>query len=160
MTTETILLVLLCSTLILTTMGGKAMFAAWVWLIFFTFPGTYSTQPAVTTQTFGHKHGGTIYGFLFTSDIVNNFLISWLAKPIKETWGWQGLFFSMAGSAFCGTIATCFFPWKPTPDKIKVALIGNGGQSGSLNNAEEAAELTKMKVDVKNEEQNQNAANA
>ena len=29
---------------------GWAGFAVWVWAIYFTFPGTYSTQPAVTTQ--------------------------------------------------------------------------------------------------------------
>ena len=28
----------------------KAVYAIWVWAIYFTFPGTYSTQPAVTTQ--------------------------------------------------------------------------------------------------------------
>ena len=33
----------------------KAIFALWIWLIFLTFPGTYSMQPAVTTHTFGHK---------------------------------------------------------------------------------------------------------
>ena len=31
-------------------------------------------------QTFGHKHGGTIYGFLFTSDIINNFLVGALSR--------------------------------------------------------------------------------
>ena len=30
-------------------------FTIWIWAIYATFPGTYSTQPAVTTQTFGHK---------------------------------------------------------------------------------------------------------
>ena len=32
---------------------GWAGFAVWVWAIYFTFPGTYSTQPAVTTQVGG-----------------------------------------------------------------------------------------------------------
>jgi hypothetical protein len=56
MTTETLLLVFLFSTLYTTTLVShsalvaKALYAAWVWAIFFTFPGTYSTQPAVTTQ--------------------------------------------------------------------------------------------------------------
>ena len=31
-------------------------------------------------QTFGHKHGGTIYGFLFTSDIINNLLVGALSR--------------------------------------------------------------------------------
>ena len=48
----------------------------WIWAIYGTFPGTYAILPAVTTLAFGHKHGGTIYGFLFTSDLVNNLLVS------------------------------------------------------------------------------------
>ena len=38
-----------------TALVTKVVYAIWVWCIFFTFPGTYSMQPAVTTQTFGHK---------------------------------------------------------------------------------------------------------
>lgn len=70
MSIEATLLTLLMSTLYLTSMIGtcpeeegcsetstltKAVFAIWIWAIYFTFPGTYSTQPAVTVQTFGHK---------------------------------------------------------------------------------------------------------
>ena len=33
----------------------KVVYAIWVWCIFLTFPGTYAMQPAITTQTFGHK---------------------------------------------------------------------------------------------------------
>ena len=29
---------------------GRMGFMIWIWAIYFTFPGTYSTQPAVTTQ--------------------------------------------------------------------------------------------------------------
>jgi hypothetical protein len=34
------------------------MFAAWIWAVYFTFPGTYSTQPAVTTQV--HKFNNAL----------------------------------------------------------------------------------------------------
>ncbi len=37
-------------------------------------------QPAVTTQTFGHKYGGFIYAFLFSSDLVNNLMVATLSK--------------------------------------------------------------------------------
>ena len=50
MTVETLLLSALVASLPLTYYGGKPMFAAWVWAIYFTFPGTYAMQPAVTTQ--------------------------------------------------------------------------------------------------------------
>lgn len=135
MTIETVLLLILCSTLSLTVFGGKIMFALWVWFIFFTFPGTYSTQPAITTQTFGHKYGGTIYGFLFTSDIVNNFLISYFVKPITSTFGWQGLFLTMAASAAFGLVVTCFFPWRPYPEMIKSRFV-NSSSSNPKNSAD------------------------
>jgi len=75
-----------------TSLATKAVFAIWVWAIFFTFPGTFSTQPAVTTQTFGHKYGGFIYAFLFSSDIINNLMVATLSKKIQESFGWLALF--------------------------------------------------------------------
>ncbi len=116
---ETSLLAIFMATLVTTTYGGKIMFAIWVWMIFLTFPGTYSTQPAVTTQTFGHKHGGTIYGFLFTSDIVNNLLVGFLSKSILETWDWLGLFLILASFALFGTGITLLFPPNPSPKFIR-----------------------------------------
>jgi hypothetical protein len=38
-----------------TALSTKIVYALWVWCIFLTFPGTFAIQPAVTTQTFGHK---------------------------------------------------------------------------------------------------------
>ena len=42
--------------------------------------GTYSTQPAVTVQTFGHKYGGFIYAFLFSGDIINNLITALMSR--------------------------------------------------------------------------------
>ena len=67
-----------------TSLTTKVVFAIWVWAIYLTFPGTYSTQPAVTTQTFGHKYGGFIYAFLFSSDIINNLLVAVLSNVSKD----------------------------------------------------------------------------
>ena len=65
----------------------QVVFALWVWAIYLTFPGTYSTQPAVTTQTFGHKYGGFIYAFLFSSDIINNLLVAVLSSVSESKAG-------------------------------------------------------------------------
>merc|ERR1711936_446078 len=89
---EMVLLTALVATLSITSLLGKVAFTIWIWAIYFTFPGTYSTMPAVTTQTFGHKYGGTIYGFLFTSDIVNNLLVGSLSKTVLGHVGWTGFF--------------------------------------------------------------------
>ena len=49
---ETLALAVLVATLPLSSYGGTTMFAIWIWAIYFTFPGTYSMQPAVTTQVY------------------------------------------------------------------------------------------------------------
>jgi len=115
MTLETICLTLLVSLLPVTSLCGKITFAAAIWTIYFTFPGTYSTQPAVTTQTFGHKYGGTIYGFLFTSDIINNLLVGTLSSMILAHWGWLGFFLVLAAFGLLAFIITCLFPANPRP---------------------------------------------
>ncbi|XP_023330169.1 uncharacterized protein LOC111702648 [Eurytemora carolleeae] len=98
-----------------TSLLTKIVYALWVWAIFFTFPGTYSTQPAVTTQTFGHKYGGFIYAFLFSSDIINNLLVATVSKAIKEALGWLGLFLIVSSCGFIALGATIFYPYTPRP---------------------------------------------
>jgi len=98
-----------------TTLTTKIVYALWVWAIFFTFPGTFSTQPAVTTQTFGHKYGGFIYAFLFSSDIINNLMVATMSKVIKENFGWLGLFVIVSAWGFVALLATWFYPYKPRP---------------------------------------------
>ena len=115
MTLETVCLTLLVALLPVTSFSGKITFAAAIWTIYFTFPGTYSTQPAVTTQTFGHKYGGTIYGFLFTSDIINNLLVGTLSSSLLNHWGWLGFFLVLAAFGLLAFIITCLFPANPQP---------------------------------------------
>jgi len=98
-----------------TSLTTKIVYALWVWAIYFTFPGTYSTQPAVTTQTFGHKYGGFIYAFLFSSDIINNLLVATLSKEIKDNYGWLGLFGIISVNGVVALIATLLFPYEPKP---------------------------------------------
>jgi len=129
MTVETICLTLLVSSLPATIYGGKIAFTIWIWAIYATFPGTYSTQPAVTTQTFGHKYGGTIYGFLFTSDIINNLLVGTLSRTLLTYGGWIGFFLCLALFGLIAFIITCFFPVDPCPGprpirtEVEAALI-------------------------------------
>ena len=59
---------------------------------------------------------GTIYGFLFSSDIANNLLLGIFGKAILETWGYMGLFLILAIFPILALILTCFFPWNPAPN--------------------------------------------
>jgi len=95
----------------------KAVYAIWVWCIFLTFPGTYSMQPAVTSQTFGHRHAGTIYAFLFSSDIINNLMVAALQKYLRETYGYLGLFLIVSIWGLVALTATLFYPRNPGPEK-------------------------------------------
>merc|ERR1719402_1962785 len=110
-----VLLTILVSTLSTTSVLGKVGFTIWIWAIYATFPGTYSTQPAVTTQTFGHKYGGFIYAFLFSSDIVNNLMVATMSKVIKERFGWLGLFLIVSAWGFVALTATLLYPYRPRP---------------------------------------------
>ena len=92
------------------TTTTKAVYAVWVWAIFLTFPGTFSMQPAVTTQTFGQRHGGSIYACLFSSDVINNLLVAILFPRIIEAYGWLCLFFVMSVSGVVALIATLSLP--------------------------------------------------
>ncbi|CAB4070479.1 unnamed protein product [Lepeophtheirus salmonis] len=99
---------------------AKAAFAVWVWAIYFTFPGTYSTQPAVTTQTFGHRHGGRIYSFLFSSDIINNLMVATLSNKMLESYGYLGLFMSVSSAGIVAFIITQLYPQNPSPKTIRL----------------------------------------
>merc|ERR1719422_1947569 len=112
---EMVILTTLVSTLSLTSGLGKIGFALWIWAIYGTFPGTYSTQPAVTTQTFGHKYGGTIYGFLFTSDMCSAALVGALSRTVLAAGGWTGFFLCLASFGLLAFLITCFFPANPEP---------------------------------------------
>jgi len=76
---------------------------------------SYSTQPAVTTQTFGHKYGGTIYGFLFTSDIINNLLVGVLSRWLLSIGGWAGFFITLSAFGAVALAVTASFPENPSP---------------------------------------------
>jgi len=112
---EMVLLTILVSTLSTTSLLGKVGFTIWIWTIYATFPGTYSTQPAVTTQTFGHKYGGTIYGFLFTSDIINNLLVGVLSRWLLSVGGWAGFFVTLSAFGAVALVVTASFPANPSP---------------------------------------------
>merc|ERR1712179_217029 len=99
----------------------KAVYAIWVWSIFLTFPGTYSMQPAVTAQTFGHRHAGTIYAFLFSSDIVNNLMVATLTTTLKEKFCYSGLFLIISIWGIVALIATLLYPKSPDPGRLSLS---------------------------------------
>jgi len=116
---ETVLLSIFVASLPATAHGGKIMFAAWIWSIYLLFPAIFALQPAVTTQTFGNKYGGTVYGLLFTCDLVLNPIVGATSQPLKDATGWSGYFYSVACFGAAAIIINIFFPRNPGPRELQ-----------------------------------------
>jgi len=116
---ETVLLSIFVASLPATASGGKIMFAAWIWVIYLLFPAIFALQPAVTTQTFGIKYGGTVYGLLFTCDLILNPIVGATSQPLLDATGWSGYFYSLAGFGAVAVIVNVFFPRNPGPVQQK-----------------------------------------
>ena len=85
------------------------------------------------------RYGGTIYGFIPSSDIVNNLMVGVLSKQIIEAskgnldeTGYLGLFLCLGVSAMVAFISTLPFPSHPSPRSItylfkwpKFCSVGN-----------------------------------
>ena len=75
---ETSILTILCATFYLAFEArSKAMYAIWVWAIYFTFPGTYAIQPAVMNQSFGPRCENDIIFSMF-SKIEASIKVIWI----------------------------------------------------------------------------------
>jgi len=115
---ETVLLSIFIASLPATASGGKIMFAVWIWAIYLLFPAIFALQPAVTTQTFGYKYGGTIYGLLFTCDLVLNPIVGAASQPLLDATGWSGYFFSLASFGAVAVLVNLFYPRNPGGEEI------------------------------------------
>ena len=63
------------------------------------------------------RHAGTIYAFLFSSDIINNLMVAALQKYLRETYGYLGLFLIVSIWGLVALTATLFYPRNPGPEK-------------------------------------------
>ena len=69
--------------------------------------------------TFFHRYGGTIYAFLFSSDIVNNLSVAVLSKSIVEEYGYKGLFLIISAWGVVALLASLMYPRNPSPVRKK-----------------------------------------
>ena len=61
------------------------------------------------------RHAGTIYAFLFSSDIVNNLMVATLTTTLKEKFCYSGLFLIISIWGIVALIATLLYPKSPDP---------------------------------------------
>ncbi|XP_066937813.1 uncharacterized MFS-type transporter YhjX-like isoform X2 [Macrobrachium rosenbergii] len=105
-----VLLAFLFATLPLTRHMGKVGFTGWIWLIFFTFSGTFVLMPTVTEKAFGAKHYSANYGLLFTSQAISGPLIATVNQTMLLAVGYNGCFFTIAAILSLSFGMTFFVP--------------------------------------------------
>ena len=63
------------------------------------------------------RHAGTIYAFLFSSDIINNLMVASLQKYLRDKYGYLGLFLIVSIWGLVALTVTLFYPRNPGPEK-------------------------------------------
>nr|XP_053634416.1 oxalate:formate antiporter-like [Cherax quadricarinatus] len=106
----TVVLMLLFATMPLTKHMGKAGFAGWVWLIFFTFSGTFVLMPTVVEKAFGASHYSANYGLLFTSQTVSGPLMAAVNQLMLNAVGYTGCFLTISGILSLSVVMTFLVP--------------------------------------------------
>ena len=76
----------------------------------------------LTIIFFFFRHAGTIYAFLFSSDIVNNLMVATLTTTLKEKFCYSGLFLIISIWGIVALIATLLYPKSPDPGRLSSSL--------------------------------------
>ncbi|XP_063607130.1 oxalate:formate antiporter-like [Penaeus indicus] len=105
-----LLFAILFATLPLTRFMGKGGFAIWVWMIFFTFSGTFVLMPTVIEKAFGSQYYSANYGLLFTSQTVSGPLVAALNHLMLNAVGYTGCFLSISAVVSLSFILTFIVP--------------------------------------------------
>lgn len=98
--------------------GGKAMFAMWVWAIFFFFCANFVLLPTATAQTFGTKYSSKNYGLVMTGQAAAAPVIAVLTEFLSPLLGWFGMFLIIAGFSLLSAALNLRFPKNPSPRAI------------------------------------------
>ncbi|KAK3868215.1 hypothetical protein Pcinc_026381 [Petrolisthes cinctipes] len=105
-----LILMFLFGTFPLTQHLNKTGFAFWLWLIFFTFSGTFALMPTVVDKAFGARHYCSNFGLIFTSQAVSGPLIALVNEMMLESLGYTGCFLIVACLISLSVLLTFFVP--------------------------------------------------
>ena len=78
----------------------------------------FAHQTTNMTMIIFFRHAGTIYAFLFSSDIVNNLMVATLTATLREKFCYSGLFLIISIWGVVALIATLLYPKSPDPAKL------------------------------------------
>lgn len=98
--------------------GGKALFATWIWGIFFAFCANFVLLPTASAQCFGTKYSSKNYGLVMTGQAAAAPLTAILTQFLHPRVGFFGMFVIISGFSLCCTFLTTRFPSHPSPTTV------------------------------------------
>ena len=122
----------LFSTLYLTEFSTRAIFAIWIWAIFFAFCGNFVLLPTATAQCFGTRNSSKNYGLVMTGSAAASPIIAILTQGLQPVCGYLGMFLIIAAFSVASMVLTAFFPACPSSRKILERLEDGPRQPTSL----------------------------
>jgi len=122
----TTIISLLYSTLYFTEFCHRAVFAIWIWGIFFAFCGNFVLLPTATAQSFGTANSSKNYGLVMTGTAASAPILAILTQGLSPIFGFLGMFIIIAFFSASSAMLTLFFPALSTPKKILERLENSG----------------------------------
>ncbi|KAL7647997.1 UNVERIFIED_CONTAM: hypothetical protein RMT77_001613 [Armadillidium vulgare] len=99
-------------TLSFTPLMGRGFFAVWIWCIFFSFSGTFVLISTATEKAFGSTYYSSIYGMLFTNQIVSSVIVSVINETLLHRYGYSVCFFIVSLIVLGSAGLSCILPRK------------------------------------------------
>uniref|UniRef100_A0A0K2SYD6 Oxalate:formate antiporterlike [Strongylocentrotus purpuratus] n=1 Tax=Lepeophtheirus salmonis TaxID=72036 RepID=A0A0K2SYD6_LEPSM len=97
---------------------SKALFASWVWAIFFCFCGNFVLMPTATAQCFGTKFLSKNYGLVMSGMALGALVLAAVTQVLQPFIGFLGMFLLMSAVCTLSCIINSFFPSKPSPQIV------------------------------------------
>ncbi|XP_037094030.1 uncharacterized MFS-type transporter YhjX-like [Pollicipes pollicipes] len=97
------------ATMQLTPMGGRWMFAIWVWLVYVSFSANFCLIVTAVANTYGLQHAGPIYGLIFSSSVISSPVAVGLANIFLSKLGFPTMFMIQASFVCVSIITTMTF---------------------------------------------------
>lgn len=100
--------------------GTKALFAVWIWAIYFCFCGNFVLLPTATAQAFGTRYSSRNYGLVMSGQAAAAPITAVMTQVLSPIIGYPGMFALISGFSMVCTIMTWrLFPKSPSPSSIR-----------------------------------------
>ncbi|XP_070174116.1 oxalate:formate antiporter-like isoform X3 [Littorina saxatilis] len=112
------LLTILVATFTSCHVTGRYAFLLWVCAMFLTMCSFFTMLPVMVLAAFGSRNFNANMGMVSTYGTVGSVLPALIASPLKDAFGWNGLFFFAFVGLFTGIVLNMSLDWCQCGDSI------------------------------------------